>query len=327
MQVVPSRPAGTADYYKFVGDCPYPTDPCKTNNGGCHPMRKCIFKPMQRVASKRMRCGKCRKGTNDGAKGCKGAGGSTSPTSPTDPCKTNNGGCDSKRKCTSKGGKVTCGNCPAGFTNNGAKGCTKSAPKKKCGYKFVGRGLAGPEKNIVWMALDTRVATLDSCLADILKFGATCEHDYFSYIARGHHGSVGGCGCRRKDMGKLPPMQVVPSRPAGTADYYKFVGDCPYPTDPCKTNNGGCHPMRKCIFKPMQRVASKRMRCGKCRKGTNDGAKGCKGAGGSTSPTSPTDPCKTNNGGCDSKRKCTSKGGKVTCGNCPAGFTNNGAKG
>merc|ERR1719460_285881 len=172
MQVVPSRPAGTADYYKFVGDCPYPTDPCKTNNGGCHPMRKCIFKPMQRVASKRMRCGKCRKGTNDGAKGCKGAGGSTSPTSPTDPCKTNNGGCDSKRKCTSKGGKVTCGNCPAGFTNNGAKGCTKSAPKKKCSYEFVRRGMmAGPENQIIWLALDTRVATLDKCLADIHKFG------------------------------------------------------------------------------------------------------------------------------------------------------------
>merc|ERR1712010_89273 len=40
-----------------------------------------------------------------------------------DPCKTNNGGCDSKRKCTSTGGVASCGNCPAGFTNDGAKGC------------------------------------------------------------------------------------------------------------------------------------------------------------------------------------------------------------
>merc|ERR1712032_1145117 len=66
------------------------------------------WKPMANP-TKQFRCGKCRKGTNDGARGCKGAGGSTSPTSPTsptDPCKTNNGGCDSKRKCTSRGGKL-----------------------------------------------------------------------------------------------------------------------------------------------------------------------------------------------------------------------------
>merc|ERR1711934_1323401 len=151
-------------------------------------------------------CGNCPAGfTNNGAKGC--------TKSATDPCKTNNGGCDSKRKCTSKGGKVTCGNCPAGFTNNGAKGCTKSAPKKKCSYEFVRRGMmAGPENQIIWLALDTRVATLDKCLADILKFGASCKHDYFTYIARGHHGSIGHCGCRKAGSGA---MQVVSSRPAG----------------------------------------------------------------------------------------------------------------
>merc|ERR1711934_778581 len=194
-----------------------------------------------------------------------------------------------------------------------------------------GVGMAGPQKYIVWMALDTsKKNTPETCLAQILAYGGMCEHDYFTFKPRGHHGGVGSCGCRRNDLyGKAPPMQVTDhaSFDKGNSDYYKFVGDCPHPLNPCKTNNGGgCHPMRKCIWKPMANP-TKQFRCGKCRKGTNDGARGCKGAGGSTSPTSPTDPCKTNNGGCDSKRKCTSKGGKVTCGNCPAGFTNNGAKG
>jgi len=52
------------------------------------------------------------------------------PKKVADPCKTNNGGCDSKRKCTSTGGVASCGNCPAGFTNDGAKGC-KAKPKPK----------------------------------------------------------------------------------------------------------------------------------------------------------------------------------------------------
>merc|ERR1711934_765833 len=62
------------------------------------------------------------------------------------------------------------------------------------------------------------------CLADILKFGASCKHDYFTYIARGHHGSIGHCGCRKAGSGA---MQVVSSRPAGVSDIYKFKGDCP----------------------------------------------------------------------------------------------------
>merc|ERR1712032_1434480 len=41
------------------------------------------------------------------------------------PCKNHNGGCHAARKCTSsKDGRVTCGNCPAGYVNNGVNGCT-----------------------------------------------------------------------------------------------------------------------------------------------------------------------------------------------------------
>ena len=42
-----------------------------------------------------------------------------------DECKINNGGCDSKRKCTSKsdGHFAKCEDCSAGYVNDGAKGC------------------------------------------------------------------------------------------------------------------------------------------------------------------------------------------------------------
>ena len=41
-------------------------------------------------------------------------------------CATNNGGCDSKRACTNTVGSMSCGDCPAGYTNDGAKGCKGS---------------------------------------------------------------------------------------------------------------------------------------------------------------------------------------------------------
>ena len=37
-------------------------------------------------------------------------------------CLTNNGGCNSAQTCTNTPGSRTCGNCPAGYTNNGG-GC------------------------------------------------------------------------------------------------------------------------------------------------------------------------------------------------------------
>jgi len=60
-----------------------------------------------------------------------------------DPCKTNNGGCHSKRKCTSTNGKVTCGNCAAGYVNNGVNGCKacfsfKVSNINACGFSNEG---------------------------------------------------------------------------------------------------------------------------------------------------------------------------------------------
>merc|ERR1712032_906657 len=69
-------------------------------------------------ASGKVTCGDCQYGyVNDGTTGCKLA----------DKFKSNNGGCDKKRKCSFKNGRVTCGDCPAGFVNNGVNSCSKVA--------------------------------------------------------------------------------------------------------------------------------------------------------------------------------------------------------
>merc|ERR1719238_1891711 len=38
-------------------------------------------------------------------------------------CLKNNGGCHSQRKCTNTVGSMSCGDCSAGYTNDGTKGC------------------------------------------------------------------------------------------------------------------------------------------------------------------------------------------------------------
>ena len=38
-------------------------------------------------------------------------------------CASNNGGCHSQRTCTNAVGSMSCGDCPTGYTDDGAKGC------------------------------------------------------------------------------------------------------------------------------------------------------------------------------------------------------------
>merc|ERR1712032_959088 len=63
-----------------------------------------------------------------------------------DPCNTNNGGCHSKRKCTSTNGRVTCGNCAAGYVNNGVTKC-KDIDPANC---KVTATLHGPKVNALY---------------------------------------------------------------------------------------------------------------------------------------------------------------------------------
>ena len=123
---------------------------CLKNNGGCHSKRKCANTPGSRT------CGNCPSGyTNDGATGCKGLcvglvidlfgclrigidlqGCSmctlaimkhryprTTSFLDVNECLVKNGGCYSKRQCTNTPGSRTCGNCPGGWTNDGATSC------------------------------------------------------------------------------------------------------------------------------------------------------------------------------------------------------------
>jgi alpha-tubulin suppressor-like RCC1 family protein len=126
-------------------------DECKTNNGGCDPLRPCIN------AGGARSCGSCPAGyTDDGTTACRdvneclvGNGGCDSLVSCTnisggrvcgpcpagyggsgetgcvdvDECKTNNGGCDPLTACSNRVGGRDCGPCPAGYTGDGATGC------------------------------------------------------------------------------------------------------------------------------------------------------------------------------------------------------------
>ena len=126
---------------------------CANGNGGCHNKRKCTN------TAGGTTCGKCAAGwTDDGPKGCKGlwlllncpsgvchsqhisarvcyfdiffqtTGCEFSyiriPVSlDVNECLKSNGGCHSKRKCINFDGSMKCGDCGAGFANDGAKGC------------------------------------------------------------------------------------------------------------------------------------------------------------------------------------------------------------
>ena len=42
-----------------------------------------------------------------------------------DECAINNGGCDRQRTCTNTVGSWSCGDCPTGYDDDGAKGCKR----------------------------------------------------------------------------------------------------------------------------------------------------------------------------------------------------------
>ena len=49
-----------------------------------------------------------------------------------DECKEGNGGCDSKRKCVNTVGSHSCDDCPAGWANDGDKGCKGLFVSSEC---------------------------------------------------------------------------------------------------------------------------------------------------------------------------------------------------
>jgi len=81
-------------------------------------------------------------------------------------CFHNNGGCHAKRKCTvTSAGDVTCGDCPAGYANDGAKGCKVTCKitwtRKNSYYATVGHGKC-PEGDVFADVEDAKQACIDA---------------------------------------------------------------------------------------------------------------------------------------------------------------------
>jgi len=176
-----------------------------------------------------------------------------------DNCLTNNGGCDGKRKCTSTDGVVTCGDCPAGFNNDGATGCKPvPVPADPCNTNN-----GGCDGKRACTSADG-VVTCGDCPAGFNNDGAT------------------GCKPEPADPCKTNNGGCTHNRPCTSTNGVATCGNCPAGwykygakgcrKDPCKTNNGGCHKQRRCTSR------SGRVTCGKCARGYyNTNAKGCKG--------------------------------------------------
>merc|ERR1711934_918073 len=254
--------------------------------------------------------------------------GNTCCTKGVDPCNTNNGGCHSARKCTSTGGVATCGKCGDGFYNDGAKGCKATCTRSAC-REGLGAGANNPGHG----SKDS-----DCCGGK----GATgCDVGYVHSIVKA------------ADWAKIPG-----GRPAGFSTCNTLSS---HDGNTCCTKVDPTVRAKACVLSVCrEHDGAGRNNPGKGKRdGDCCGAKGNTGcdvgyvhslmndadwakiggrtAGfktcnslnqqGNTCCTKGVDPCHTNNGGCHAKRECTSKGAQVTCGNCAAGFYNDGAKG
>jgi len=266
------------------------TNPCEIDNGGCHSKRACT----NNAGS--AKCGDCPAGfTNDGAKGCKDV----------DECLNNNGGCHGSRKCTNKVGSMSCGDCSTGYTNDGEKGC-----------KDVNECLKNNG------GCDRRHLCINT------PGSVTC-----AYCPDGYEND-GSNGCQEVAAGTTAAAGTTTAAADSRAP--KKWYDCDYKgfrscvdDSICKSDGGNT----KCAESTMApKCNAKAIFCGTkpttAAAGTTTAAAGttaaaagniCKGKG--------TNPCEVDNGGCHSKRACANNGGSAKCGDCPAGYTNDGAKG
>ena len=149
-----------------------------------------------------------------------------------DECQQNNGGCDSKRKCTNTVGGHECGDCPVGWSNDGATEC---------------KGLYHP---VNWPH-DTAVACTCSCLncnsrgepvtftvqsTSSLAYKAVQGKGCTSYIHMDHKvfGKNGGdysleeCAAAVKKLDGLLGCK-------GNFFFFENAGYCNCPTDGCNT--------------------------------------------------------------------------------------------
>jgi len=219
-------------------------------------------------------------------------------------CMKNNGGCDSKRKCTHHWNDgMKCEDCPAGYENDGAKGCKDVDECAKnnggCDSKRKCTNSVGSFK-------------CEDCPAGYENDGAKGCKDV-DECAKNN----GGCDSKRKCTNSVGSFKCEDCPAGYENDGAKGCKD----VDECAKNNGGCHSKRKCTN------SAGSFKCEKCQDGyVNDGAKNCKRQNPCQKDLHA---CDGDRGGCHVKRTCAeTNGGKDTyCKTCPAGYVNDGPKG
>merc|ERR1712222_313473 len=137
--------------------------------------------------------------------------------------KNHNGGCDKKRKCSFKNGRVTCGDCPSGFVNNGVNGCRDNPCKNHNGGCHAARKCTSSK--------DGRV-TCGNCPAGYVNNGVnSC-----SKVADPCKTNNGGCDKKRKCCDKVGKA-TCGNCPAGFTN--NGAKGCKQKvTGPCAKNSG-----------------------------------------------------------------------------------------
>merc|ERR1711981_284612 len=186
-----------------------------------------------------------------------------------------------------------CDDCPAGYVNDGAKGCKDEDECAKnnggCDNKRKCENTAGSFK-------------CGDCDAGYVKYGdQKCKDE--DECAKNN----GGCHSARKCTNTDGSFKCEDCPAGDVNDGAKGCKD----VDECKKDNGGCDSKRVCTN------TAGSFKCEDCPAGyVNDGAKSCKDV----------DECAKDNGGCDSKRKCENTPGSFKCGECVDGYAKFGDK-
>jgi hypothetical protein len=206
-------------------------------------------------------------------------------------CAIDNGGCDPLTTCTGTATEHVCGPCPAGYTGDGATGCTDI---DECATEQ-----------------DDCVGLL-SCVNQPGSFTCVCPPGYRQF--GGSCDDIDECQTNNGDCDPLTVCTNVPGSRTCGACPSGFAGSgeagCT-DIDECSTNNGGCSSPALCEKLPGTSTCV-------CPPGyTGTPETGCVN----------TNECASDHGGCDPLTTCTDTPGGRTCGACPAGYYGTGEMG
>merc|ERR1712032_906162 len=230
-------------------------------------------------------------------------------------CLKNNGGCHSKRKCMNTVGSMKCGDCAAGYVNDGAKGCKGSGAKiVQVIYKSGknSQSQAYRNKEIIKGTLKVVPGVQYSVKAEVLRNDMGGSSEKLATVTLDGKHMLPSAGCNPPgsdyacDFWKCPVVSAaqVMSKTGSIAVAYD-VKETSYDCD-CDTKSWQCSSELAKVKGRTPMEAAVRF---------------------TLTPMPDVNKCLKNNGGCHSKRKCMNTGGSMKCGDCAAGYVNDGAKG